>query len=153
MKEIPGDILLVSFFLTGIGFFCFFFFQIRFRDYPKQTEEEILLIAPSLKPFKKIYDAFFPGILIIFFLTFWGVIYSGAKSNLILCQPLVFPLFAIFNGIFALRTNVFPVWSKYNHNQFVYDEDKSMRGAAIAQIVIAIVCAAIIFAVSFSVIL
>lgn len=139
MKELDFKIG-VTLLLSGLG--VVYLSRFLLRRYPKMTGNDLKNLDPSLEGIHQTYLAL-NTVTVLSFAFFLFLIYQSNKTFweervLVLFVP-VFIVFALFDGIFALRTKVFPTTTRYNWNSYVYDADEKLRWVAFWQIGLAVV--------------
>ena len=120
---------------SGLG--VVYFSRLLLRKYPKLTGSELESLNPKLESIHRTYRAFntitLLSVGLFLFLIyqsnrpFWG------ERVVVLFVP-VFAAFTLFDGLFALRTKVFPTTTRYNLNSYVYDSDNRLRWVAFWQL-------------------
>ena len=135
---------------SGLG--VIYLSRFLLRRYPKMTSDDLKHLHPQLEGTLQNYLSYnlatglgFAGFLFLVYKmnqAFWQ------ERSFLLFVP-VFVVFALFDGIFALRTRVFPTTTKINSNSYVYDPDEKLRWVAFWQIGLAILLLLIDCAVFF----
>jgi hypothetical protein len=119
------------------------------RNYPKVTSDEIRELHPDLGNVAfnffslSIFVFLFSAIIYILAVVFFGgsgIVMIFLFGPLFLTQP-------FFEGIFAIKTNIYPATTSSNWDNFVYNESKSLRwiakfqiGIAVLEIAFSIIC-------------
>lgn len=121
--------------LFGLG--IVYLSRFLLRKHIKQTGSELESLDSELEGIHRTYWVFNTAILLSagFFLfliyqrnrAFWD------ERIIVLFIPLL-AVFALFDGLFALRTKVFPTTTKYNLNSYVYARDNELGWVAFWQI-------------------
>lgn len=130
-----SDTLIFAF--SAIGSVAVIFFsRYCLRNHPKLSGEKIAQMRPDLPSIKFTYNLQQTVIALALFLA--GIAISNSFGIRDMRMVIIFfPWFsglAIFDGIFALKTHVYPTTSKANWDQFVLDEGDSLRWIAYSQI-------------------
>jgi hypothetical protein len=117
-----------------------YFSRFYLRNYSKITDEELVKLHPELGSIKLKYNVIQTIVALVFFLFFAVALNIYGKSEMIVIFLGLPTLLAVtfYDGLFELTTGVYPATTKYNWNQFVYDDSKSLRWVAILQIGLAI---------------
>jgi hypothetical protein len=139
MKDLDfklGFALLIS----GLG--VIYLSRFLLRKHPKMTGNDLKNLDLSLEGIHQTYLVL-NTVTVLSFAFFLFLIYQSNKTFweervLVLFVP-VFVVFALFDGIFALRTKVFPTTTRYNWNSYVYDGEEKLRWVAYWQIGLAVV--------------
>ena len=139
-----SDTVSIVFMLSGLG--VIYLSRFLLRKYPKVSGNELKSFDPDLEGIHKTYlvlNTVTVGLVafILFLVYQANPIFWGSRV-LVLFIP-VFAVFAMFDGLFALRTKVFPTTTKHNWNSFVYDKDDELRWVALWQIGLSMVLLAI----------
>jgi hypothetical protein len=112
------------------------FSRIYLRNYPKITSAEIRKLRPELGNVAFNYHPLtfiiFLVSIMLFLLVFTAI--GGSGISIILILGSTFISLTLFEGILAMKTNIYPVTSRMKWDQFVYDESKSLRRIAKIQI-------------------
>jgi hypothetical protein len=121
-------------------------------NHPKITSTELEKINSKYKgiQYKYIFLYIVTGLSVALF-SFWVF---GLNLNIWKSAPFagIFPVFAciaLFDGCFAIVTNVYPVITKSNWDRFVYDGNKKLRWVAILQIILSLIFLIAVFVVYF----
>lgn len=135
-------------FSTALGVFSLLFglgivYLSRFllRKYPKLTGDELKSLNPELEGIHRKYRVLNTAtVLVVGLLCF--VLYQLNRAFweervVVLFVP-IFVVLALFDGLFALRTKVFPMTTRYNWDHYVYDRDEELRWVAYWQIGLAL---------------
>ena len=112
------------------------------RKQPKMTGDELKAINPNLEGIHQKYLSLSIGFFLLLALTIYLIYQSNQgfwKEDVFILFILFCSAIAVFDGLFALSTNVFPLQTRYNWNRYIYDGDKKFRQVAFWQIGIAIV--------------
>ena len=136
------ELVLISFGLMFSGLGIIYLSRFLLRKYPKMKGDDLRRLDSSLG---NIHQTYFTSNLVTV-LSFAFCLFLIYQSNkpfweervAVLFIP-IFAVFALFDGIFALRTKVFPTTTKYNWNSYVYDADERLRWVAYWQIGLAVV--------------
>jgi hypothetical protein len=121
--------------LFGLG--IVYLSRFLLRKHAKRTGSELESIDSELEGIHRTYRVLNTATLLAagFFLF---LIYQRNRAfweeRIIVLFIPVFAVFALFDGLFALRTKVFPTTTKYNLNSYVYDRDDELRWIAFWQI-------------------
>jgi hypothetical protein len=116
------------------------FSRVYLRNHSKFTSKELAGLHPKLGSINFKYKLFHIVLGAVFFFFFSiAIINTIGKSDIadmggIFLLSLMCAVFNLSEGIFGLTTGVFPVTTKYDWNQFVYDDSKSLQWIAFAQI-------------------
>ena len=126
--------ILIIFSLIYIS--TFYLSRYFLRNLAKFTSDEIAEIYPH---YSSVWLKYYLGLLIIIlpFLLLFSVVNSIYQNFEMRVIFLFFPAFSggmVFEGIFALRTNIYPATTKVLWNAFVLDESGSLRWIAYLQI-------------------
>jgi len=130
----------IALLLSGLG--VIYLSRFLLRKHPKMTGNDLKSLSPSLEGIHQTYLVL-NTVTVLSFAFFLFLVYQSNKTFwgervLVLFVP-VFIVFALFDGIFALRTKVFPTTTRYNWNSYVYDADEKFRWVAYWQISLAFV--------------
>ena len=130
----------------GINYFSRFLL----RNYPKMTGDELKVINSKLEGIHQTH-------LVLSTITFLSVAFFAFliyQANPIIWKERAFLLFtpvlaiyALFDGLFAINTNVFPATTRYKWNSFVYDKDQKLRWVALWQSGLSIILMVVDFVV------
>ena len=126
--------------LSGLG--VIYLSRFLLRKYTKMTGNELKSIDSSLEGIHQTYFSL-NMLTVLSFAFFLFLVYQSNKifweeRALVLFTP-GFIVLALFDGLFALRTKVFPTTTRYNWNSYVYDADEKLRWIAYWQIGLAFV--------------
>jgi hypothetical protein len=136
-------------FILGIG--VMYFSRFCLRGHQKLTSKDLREIDHRFANVKLSY------VLsnVAMFLFFGSSVYliTTANQNFWVDQNfkalvLLFAVFAIFDGAFAITTKIFPTTTKMNSDSFVYDSDGSLRWIAHRQITLAVILIIVDFALA-----
>ena len=118
----------------------FGFPRLAMRNQPKLSGEQISRLRPHLRALKYIYNIpQFLGVTVYLVL----LVYAGSPFD----KPFINEAFlffaallymAIYDGVFALITGVFPATTRWNLNQFIDDPQQKYRRLAQLQIILSI---------------
>lgn len=121
--------------LFGLG--IVYLSRFLLRNYPKLTGSELENLKPELEGIHRTYRVlntvtvlsigFFCFLIYQLNRTFWE------ERVMVLFVP-IFVVFTLFDGLFALRTKVFPTTTRYNLDNYVYDSDEELSWVAYWQI-------------------
>ena len=121
--------------LSGVG--IIYLSRFLLRKYPKMTSDDLKNIDLNLAGIHQTYRAL--NITTVFSFAF--ILFLIYQLNKSFWEERVFVLvipvsvaYALFDGIFALRTKVFPTTTRYNSNSYVYDADEKLQWVAYWQI-------------------
>ena len=131
---------IVFVFFIVVSFGVLFYSRIVLRNEIKQTGEEIAKLRPEYESLNIIYHVIFVSITLLALFIF-SIAINSFKNSDFRVVFLGFPFFSvltIYEGLFALVTNVYPTTVRWNWNSFVYDDDNSLRHIAITQVFLAI---------------
>ncbi len=121
--------------LFGLG--VVYLSRFLLRNHPKLTGSELESLHSELEGIHRTYRVFNTvTVLSVGFLCF--LIYQLNRTFweervVVLFVP-VFVVFTLFDGLFALHTNVFPTTTRYNLDNYVYDRHEELRWVAFWQI-------------------
>jgi hypothetical protein len=126
--------------LAGIG--INFLSSFLLLNHPKMKGDELKKVDSKLEGVHQTYSIL-KTITVISALFFVFLVYQANqifwKERAFLLFTPVFAVFALFDGLFAVRTNVFPIPRKYYWSSYIYDSDKKLRWIALSQIGLAII--------------
>ena len=136
------ELVLISFGLMFSGLGIIYLSRFLLRKHPKMKGDDLKRLDASLE---NIHQTYFT-LNLVTVLSFAFCMFLVYQSNKpfwevrvsVLSIP-VFAVFALFDGIFALRTKVFPTTTKYNWNSYVYDAEEKFRWVAYWQIGLAVI--------------
>lgn len=130
----------IALMLSGLG--VIYLSRFLLRNHTKLTGVELKKLNPELGDVHQTYYIF--NTLTV--LSFAFVLFLVYQSNRAFWEERVFFLFtlvsivfALFDGIFALKTKVFPATTRYNWNNYVYDANKKLSWVAYWQIGLSII--------------
>jgi hypothetical protein len=117
-----------------------YFSRFCLRKQPNLTGEELANLHPELGSIKLIYSVTYPLIALLSTIPFSVANSIYAQTDLRVWSLIVLlpSALAFYDGLFALLTRVYPTTTKSNWNQFVYDENLSLRWIAQTQLGLAI---------------
>jgi len=130
----------VALMISGLG--VIYLSRFLLRKCPKMTGSDLKNLDTNLEGLHKTYFSL-STLTVLLFGFFLFLVYQSNRTFweqrvFVLFIP-VFVVFALFDGLFALRTKVFPATTRYNWNSYVYDADEKLRWVAYLQIGLAFV--------------
>jgi hypothetical protein len=121
--------------LFGLG--IVYLSRFLLRNYPKLTGSELESLSSELEGMHRTYRVLNTvTVLSVGFLCFLLYQLNRAfwEERVIVLFVPIFVVFTLVDGLFALRTKVFPTTTKYNWDNYVYDGDEELSWVAYWQI-------------------
>lgn len=118
----------ILFLLFGFGAIVISRFLLR--NHPKMTGDELVVLDKKLDGIHNTYLKASAVVMVIIAL----LSYLAYQKNQDISFVLIFSSYGLFDGLFALKTRVFPTTIKNDWSSFVYDRTGSLQWIAWLQV-------------------
>lgn len=120
---------------SGLG--VVYLSRLLLRKHPKLTGSELESLNSELEGIHRTYRVFNTVTLLsvgFFLFLLYQLNRAFWEERVVVLFIPIFSVFTLFDGLFALRTKVYPTTTQHNLNSYVYDSDNQLRWVAFWQI-------------------